>query len=124
MFRHALSGAGVEFSPELIAKITATRNYAVQGIFAADSGYIFMSILWSGSVVAMTERQFRRAAAWMLGAAAFSALGFMHATKVTSFDVIGSVTPAWTWVWAYVATAVVLALIPVIARPTDSPVIS
>jgi AGZA family xanthine/uracil permease-like MFS transporter len=123
MFRHAIAGAGVEFSPALLTKIEVTRNYAVHGVFAGDSGYIFMSILWSGSVVAMTERQFRRAAGWMLGAAGFSALGFMHATKITPFDVIGSVEPAWRWVWAYVATAAVLALIPVIARPTDEPVI-
>jgi hypothetical protein len=78
-----------------------------------------MSILWSGAVVAMTERKFQQAALWMLGAAIFSAGGFMHATKVTPFDVIGAVTPAWRWVWAYLGTAALLVAIPWIARPTD-----
>ena len=123
MFRHALSGAGLAFSPELIAKITATRNYAVAGIFAGDSGYIFMSILWSGAVVAIVERKFRTAAGWMLGAAMFSAFGFMHATKVTPFDVIGAVEPAWRWVWAYTGLAALLAVMPWIARPVDGEVV-
>ncbi len=121
LFRHALAGAGLVFSPELLTKISLSRNYALGGIFAGDSGYIFMSILWSGAVVAMVERKFRHAAGWMLGAAIFSAVGFMHATKVTPFDVIGSVSPAWPWVWAYVATAGVLAIMPWISRPTDEP---
>jgi AGZA family xanthine/uracil permease-like MFS transporter len=119
IFRHGLAGAGVPFSPELLAKIEATRGYAVAGVFAGDSGYIFMSIFWSGAVVAMVERNFRVAALWMLGAAAFSAVGFMHATKVTPFDVIGAVEPAWRWVWAYVGTAALLAAIPWLARETD-----
>lgn len=119
IFRHALAGAGVAFSPELIAKISAARGYAVAGVFAGDSGYIFMSILWSGAVVAMVERKFRIAALWMVGAAGFSALGFMHATKVTPFDVIGAVEPAWRWVGAYLATAALLAAVPWIARETD-----
>lgn len=123
LFRHALAGAGVAFSPELIAKIAAARNYAVSGVFAGDSGYIFMSILWSGAVVEMVERRFRRAAAWMLGAAFFSALGFMHATKVTPFDVIGSVEPAWRWVWAYVGAAAVLAAMPWVAKPADGEIV-
>jgi AGZA family xanthine/uracil permease-like MFS transporter len=78
-----------------------------------------MSILWSGAVVAMVERKFRVAALWMIGAAAFSALGFMHATKVTPFDVIGAVEPAWRWVGAYLAMAALLAIVPWIARETD-----
>lgn len=119
VFRHGIAGSGASFSPELLHKITETRGYAVEGVFAGDAGYIFMSILWSGAVVAIVERQFRRAALWMLGAAAFSALGFMHATKITPFDVIGSVEPAWRWVWAYVATAGLLAVMPWIARETD-----
>ncbi len=119
LLRHALAGAGVTFSAELIGKITTLRNYSVPGVFAGDSGYIFMSILWSGAVVAMTERRFRQAACWMLGAAAFSALGFMHATRITPFDVIGAVVPAWPWVWAYIGTAGLLAVIPWISRPTD-----
>lgn len=119
VIRHALAGAGVTFSPELLEKISTLRNYAVSGIFSADSGYIFMSVLWSGAVVALTERQFRRASLWMLGAAAFAACGFMHATKITPFDVIGSVEPAWPWVWSYVATAVLFAVIPWVAKPTD-----
>jgi Permeases len=120
MFRHALAGAGVEFSPELLERIEGARNYAVQGVLAADSGYIFMSILWGGAVAAMTERKFGVAAVWMLAAAVFSAAGFMHAVKVTRFDVIGAVEPAWPWVWAYAATAAMLVAVPWFSRPTDT----
>lgn len=119
IFRHALAGAGVPFSAELIAKISATRGYAVAGVFAGDAGYIFMSILWAGAVAAVTERKFRIAALWMTGAAVFSALGFMHATTVTPFDVIGAAAPAWRWVWAYLGMAAVFACVPWIARETD-----
>jgi len=123
MFRHALAGAGVEFSPELLSKIEATRNYAVGGVFAGDSGYIFMSIFWAGAVAAVCDRKFRVAAAWMVGAAVFSAAGFMHAVKITPFDVIGAVEPAWRWVGAYLATALVLALMPWLGRETDEEII-
>lgn len=121
--RHALSGAGIQFSPELLAKIGETRNYAIGGVFAGDSGYIFMSILWAGAVVEMIERRFHRAAAWLLVAALASALGFMHATTITPFDVIGSVQPAWKWAGAYVAMAALLLVLPWIARPTEEPMV-
>lgn len=123
MFRHALSGAGVEFSPTLLQTISEKRGYAVAGVFAGDSGYIFMSILWAGAVVAIVERRFRVAALWMVVAAAFSACGFLHATRITPFDVVGSVQPAWRWVWAYLATAAVLVAVPSIAKKTDDPMV-
>jgi adenine/guanine/hypoxanthine permease len=119
--RHALAGAGVEFSPELLAKIAAARNFAVGGVFTADAGYLFMSVLWAGAVVEMIERRFRRAAGWMLGAAVASAAGFMHATTITPFDVIGAVQPAWKWAGAYAALAVLLFALPWLAKPTDEP---
>jgi AGZA family xanthine/uracil permease-like MFS transporter len=121
--RHALAGAGVPFSSELLTRISETRNYALRGVFAGDAGYIFMSILWAGAVVEMTERRFNRAALWLVAAAVFSALGFMHATTITPFDVIGAVQPAWPWVAGYLAMAAVLAAMPLIARPTDDPML-
>jgi AGZA family xanthine/uracil permease-like MFS transporter len=121
--RHALAGAGVPFSAELLTRISETRNYALRGVFAGDAGYIFMSILWAGAVVEMTERRFTRAALWLVVAAIFSALGFMHATTITPFDVIGAVQPAWPWVAGYLAMAAVLVAMPLIARPTDGPML-
>jgi adenine/guanine/hypoxanthine permease len=82
-----------------------------------------MSILWAGAVVEMIERRFRRAAAWLLVAAAASALGFMHATTITPFDVIGAVQTAWKWAGAYVAMAAVLIGMPWIAKPTEEPMV-
>lgn len=123
IIRHALAGAGVSFSPELLTKIGEVRNYAIDGVFAGDAGYIFMSILWAGAVVEMIERRFRRAAGWMLAAAAAAALGFMHATTVTPLDVIAAVRPAWKWAGAYVAMAAMLFVLPWIAKPTDEPMV-
>ncbi len=115
--RHALAGAGVEFTPELLQQIADSRNFAISGMFSTDIGYIFASVIWAAATVAIIDRKFRLAAIWMLGAAVFSALGLLHAYSVQPFDVIGSVEPAWPWAASYAATAVILWLMPYIATP-------
>lgn len=115
--KHALSAAGVMFSPGLLSRMNELRNFAATGMFAIDAGYIFMSIIWAAATVCLIERRSAAAAGWMLGAAALSAAGLMHAYQVTAYDVIANLRPAWPWVWAYLAVAALFAVLPWVTRP-------
>ncbi|HEY9248372.1 MAG TPA: hypothetical protein VIO38_04540, partial [Rariglobus sp.] len=115
--RHALSAAGTVFSPGLLSRMNELRNFAATGMFAIDAGYIFMSIIWAAATVCLIERRSAAAAGWMLGAAALSAAGLMHAYQVTAYDVIANLRPAWPWVWAYLAVAALFAVLPWVTRP-------
>ncbi|GAB5560186.1 MAG: NCS2 family permease [Synoicihabitans sp.] len=117
--RHVVAGSGGAFSPDMFAQVAEQRNFAIEGLFATDLGYIFMSVIWAACTAAIIERKFRTAAAWMLVAAVMSAAGLMHAIRIESFDVIGAVAPAWPWVWSYVATAGMLFGFPLIAKPAE-----
>ena len=115
--RHALVGAGVVFSPELIKRVERVRGFSLHGAFAIDAGYILMSVLWASATVFLIERRFERAALCMVLAAAACAAGMMHAYEVTASDVVATVHPAWRWCVAYLAMAGIFALVPYIARP-------
>ena len=117
--RHALVGAGVTFSPELIGHIEQSRSFSLHGAFATDAGYILMSVLWASATVFLIERRFGRAAFCMAIAALACAAGLMHGYAVTSSDVVAVARPAWRWVIAYVAMAAVFVSVPWIARPTS-----
>ena len=115
--RHALVGAGVVFSPELIGRIERTRGFSLNGAFATDAGYILMSVVWASATVFLIERRFGRAA-WCMGlAAAACAAGLMHGFAVAPGDVVAVARPAWRWVVAYLVMAGVFAVVPFIARP-------
>ena len=117
--RHALVGAGVTFSPELIAHIERSRSFSLNGAFATDAGYILMSVLWASATVFLIERRFIRAAFCMVLAALACAAGQMHGYAVTPSDVVAVARPVWRWVIAYVAMAAVFVFVPWIARPTS-----
>ncbi|HKB89076.1 MAG TPA: hypothetical protein VKC60_01035 [Opitutaceae bacterium] len=81
-----------------------------------------MSVVWAAATVAIVERPFRRAALWMVLAAGFSALGFIHSYKITTFDVITVIRPAWNWTWAYLIMAATFCSAPYLFKPDDSEV--
>lgn len=119
--RHAIAATGTPFSPELLATLKSARNFAASGVYAIEAGYIFMSVIWAAAVVCLVERRLRHAALWMLGGAALSAAGLMHSIKVETFDVVAQLRPAWAYVGAYLALAAVLAALPWVSTPDESP---
>ncbi|MCH6258443.1 hypothetical protein MLD52_17920 [Puniceicoccaceae bacterium K14] len=121
IIRHALGGSDTLFSPDLLGQINDNRNFAITGVFASDVGYIFSSVIWAATTVAVIERNFARAAIWMLCGATMAITGLIHSFQIQPFDVVGAVAPAWSWFWSYLATALLFIIIPLIASPDDDP---
>jgi adenine/guanine/hypoxanthine permease len=62
-------------------------NLYLHGVVALSQGFLLTSLLYAGIVAFVFDRKFKRAAAWMLAASLLSALGFIHAYKITEFGV-------------------------------------
>ena len=56
-------------------------------------------------MVGVIERRWTTAAAWCLCAAALSATGLMHSYQWTFADTTLKLSPAWPFVWGYLAMA-------------------
>jgi AGZA family xanthine/uracil permease-like MFS transporter len=56
---------------------------AIYGLIALGQGALLVSMIWAAALVWMIERQFLRAAMWMLAAAVFSSVGLIHAYRLT-----------------------------------------
>jgi AGZA family xanthine/uracil permease-like MFS transporter len=63
-------------------------------------------MLLSAAVVAVIERRWTIAAAWCLCAAALSATGLMHSYQWTFADTTLRLSPAWPFVFGYLAMSV------------------
>ena len=59
------------------------KNPAMHGMISLQQGFIFTSMILAAIGVALIERQFKKAAAWSLAAAVFSAIGLIHAYELT-----------------------------------------
>ena len=59
----------------------------------------------AAAVVGVIERRWTVAALWCLCAAALSATGLMHSYQWTAADTTLKLTPAWPFVWSYLAMA-------------------
>jgi AGZA family xanthine/uracil permease-like MFS transporter len=95
---------GLPFGPDLVAKFAASDTW-IEGAFALEQGFIFASMILAAATVAIIERRFARAGAWMLAAAALSAAGLMHAYGYTAGDTAIRLAPAWPWVIGYCVMA-------------------
>jgi AGZA family xanthine/uracil permease-like MFS transporter len=105
MAKDGLRAAGATFSPELIPAFLNGGSF-IAGAFALEQGFIFTAMVFAAVTVHLIERRFVPAAAWCLGAAALSALGFMHSYVFTPADVVGALGhPAWPWAIGYLAMA-------------------
>ena len=58
------------------------------------------------AVRAVIERRWTAAAAWCVCAAILSATGLMHSYQWTFADTTLKLSPAWPFVWSYLAMAV------------------
>ncbi len=59
------------------------QSLAIHGMISLERGFIFTSTILSAIGVFLIERQFFRAAFWSLAAAAFAAIGIIHAYVLT-----------------------------------------
>jgi AGZA family xanthine/uracil permease-like MFS transporter len=65
-----------------------TQSLAIHGMISLERGFIFSSMILAAIGVFLIEREFFRAAWWALAAAAFSAVGIIHAYELTPGGVV------------------------------------
>jgi adenine/guanine/hypoxanthine permease len=100
-----LGGPAGPFTPALVAEFQKNDTW-IAGAFALEQGFLFTAMLLSAAVVGVIERRWTVAAAWCLCAAALSAVGLMHSYEWSFADTALKLAPAWPFVWAYLAMAV------------------
>jgi AGZA family xanthine/uracil permease-like MFS transporter len=64
------------------------QSLAIHGMISLERGFIFTSMILAAIGVFLIEREFFRAAWWSLAAAAFSAIGIIHAYELTPGGVV------------------------------------
>jgi adenine/guanine/hypoxanthine permease len=79
-------------------------DLAMGGLIALGQGSLLTSMLWSAALAFIVQRRFAPAAGWLAAAAVFSALGIIHAYKLSNNgveSVIGWwVAPQFTFAYA------------------------
>ena len=83
------------------------QTVAIHGMISLERGFIFSSMILAAIGVALIEREFVKAASWSLAAALLSALGIIHAYKVTPGGITShfGIFAAPEFVWAYLCLA-------------------
>ena len=65
---------------------TAARfapNLHIHGVIALSQGFLITSIIYGAVMALVIDRKFKHAAAWLIAASGFSAIGLIHAYKLT-----------------------------------------
>jgi len=98
----------------------ARESLAIHGMISLERGFIFTSMILAAIGVALIERQFSRAGAWSLAAAALSATGIIHAYDVTPGGIASrfGLMAAPEFVIAYVLLALLFFGVGLIGRRT------
>jgi AGZA family xanthine/uracil permease-like MFS transporter len=112
------SPGGPPFSPALEDAFLASDTW-IRGAFALEQGFIFTSMILAAATVAVIERRFARAGAWMLAGAALSAAGLAHAYRYTAGDTAIRLAPAWPWALGYLAVAALFFAAPLLTEPGE-----
>jgi AGZA family xanthine/uracil permease-like MFS transporter len=100
-----LGGAAGPFTAALLGEFQKQDTW-IAGAFALEQGFLFSAMLLSAAVVGVIERRWTSAAAWCVVAAALSAVGLMHSYQWTFADTALRLSPAWPFVFGYLAMAV------------------
>ncbi len=122
------------FDPEIATVLAQTRNVFAEGIFALDQGFVYTSILFAATTVAIIERKFRIAAAWCLAGGFLAAIGLIHAHQYTPGDVVGRLSAGfeldesgnlmaaqgWKWTWGYLVMAGVFFVAPWVTEKSEN----
>jgi adenine/guanine/hypoxanthine permease len=101
-----LGGPAGPFTAALVGEFQKNDTW-IAGAFALEQGFLFTAMLLSAAVVGVIERRWTVAAAWCLCAAALSATGLMHSYEWTFADTALRLSPAWPFVWGYLAMAAI-----------------
>lgn len=115
-----LGAPGRPFTDSVYAAFHATDTF-IEGAFALERGFIFTSMLLAASTVCVIERRFVQAGLWCLAGAVLSLTGLVHSYVLGPADTLVSLKPAWSFVWAYGAMAVVFLLARYVTEPTEGP---
>jgi AGZA family xanthine/uracil permease-like MFS transporter len=86
-------------------------NLHIHGVIALSQGFLITSIIYGAVMVFVIDHKFKHAAAWLLAAAVFSAIGLIHAYKLTPGGVenhFAWFTAAPDFAIAYAAGAIML----------------
>jgi adenine/guanine/hypoxanthine permease len=100
-----LGGAAGPFTEALVGEFQKQDTW-IAGAFALEQGFLFTAMLLSAAVVGVIERRWTSAAAWCVCAAALSATGLMHSYQWSFADTTLRLSPAWPFVFGYLAMAV------------------
>lgn len=128
--------AGREFSPKLVEAFHASET-PIEGVFAAEQGAFYCSIVLATVTVFIIEKRLLAAAMWAWVAAALSLVGLLHSWRFSPSDTVsalpllerltqaaapgGTLFPAATYATGYFGLGVVLLLARWFAEPeTDS----
>jgi len=96
-------------------------NLHIHGVIALSQGFLITSIIYAAVMVFVIDHKFKRAAAWLLAAAVLSAIGLIHAYKLTPNGVENSFawfTAAPGFAIAYLAGAALLWVLDLSRRKT------
>jgi AGZA family xanthine/uracil permease-like MFS transporter len=78
----------------------------IRGVISLSQGFLITSIIYAAVMAFVIDRKFRAAAGWLLAAAVFSAIGLIHAYKLTP----GGVENYFAWFTAAPDFAIVYAV--------------
>ena len=94
---------------------------ALGGLIALGQGGLLTSMIWAATLALVIERKFVQAAIWTSAAALLSAIGVIHAYRLTSAGIEGEIAfgAAPAFALSYAAAAVLLLLCGWYARFTD-----
>ena len=83
----------------------------VYGLIALGQGALLVSMIWAAVIAYMLDSRFLRAAAWLVGAAALSFTGFIHAFRITDrgVETVIGLFASPSFAWSYLAAAAFLA---------------
>src|SRR4029077_11950400 len=124
MGQNGLKAAGMgtaarPFSDALIGEFQKSDTW-IHGVFSLEQGFLFTAMLLSAATVGVIERKWRAAAAWCALAAVISATGLMHSYRWVMDDTVLTLSPAWPFVIAYSAMALLFFVAPWITEPAHS----
>jgi adenine/guanine/hypoxanthine permease len=58
-------------------------QFAIYGLIALSQGALLISMIWAAAIASMVERKFLTASAWILAGSLLSAIGLIHAYRLT-----------------------------------------